>query len=63
MSFQSQNMQGENCLSLGLFVLASGLEICWKNLPSLSAFPMLLELAGIKSCSSRFLSLALQTDS
>jgi len=25
-------MQGENCLSLGLFVLASGLEIRWKKI-------------------------------
>lgn len=57
MSSQSQNMQCESCLNLGLFVLASGLEICWKNLPRLSAFPMLLELAGTKSCSSRFCTL------
>lgn len=32
MSFQSQNMQGENRLRLGLFVLASGLEKCWKKI-------------------------------
>lgn len=39
MSFKSQNMQSEKCLSLGLFVLASGWERGWKKSAKLVCFP------------------------
>lgn len=62
MSFQSQNMQSEKCLESGTVCACLWLREMLKKSPKLVCFPYAPELASIKSC-SRFLFLALQTDS